>query len=201
MKKFTYLFVIFILFSFLLVNCRKGESGTPAEESEKKTAEEVKSSDADDLLLTDKEVKSFIKAYPVFKKATEKAGKKFEGKEPKSVLGAMKTGKDAQKYYKRLNADLKPYGFTTESFMETYGKVMGSYSMMMMGDIDKLYDSQIKNLKETLKTPNIPDETKKEIKESIKELEEQKNSEESEAFKKNIDILKKYEEELKELTE
>jgi len=69
--------------------------------------------------------------------------------------------------------------------------------MMMMGDMDELYDKQIKQMKETLKNPDLPKESKEDIKKGIKEMEEQKNSEEIKNYRKNAEILKKYKDDLK----
>lgn len=197
MKKFALLIVLLFLISLLFVGCRRGEK-SPVEEAGERIEEKLKVSEAEDLLLTEKEVKAFIKAYPVFKATMEKEGEKFKGAD-KNILRAMRSGRQAVKYVKRINKVLKPYGFDMESFMTTFVKVQASHAYMMMGGMDKLMEENIKRMKETLKDPNMPDEVKEEIRESIKEMEEQMESEEAEAYKKNAEILEKYKDDLKEL--
>ncbi|MCK4396865.1 hypothetical protein KAW96_09785 [candidate division WOR-3 bacterium] len=197
MKKFALLFVFLLLVSFIFVDCRRG-GDSPIPGVGKKIGKKLEFDDTDDILLTEKEVKAFIKAYPVFKATMEKEGEKFKGAD-KNILRAMRSGRQVVKYVKRINKVLKPYGFDMESFMKTFIKVQTSHAYMLMGGMDKLMEENIKRMKETLKDPNMPDEVKEEIRESIKEMEEQMESEEAKANKKNAEILEKYKDDLEEL--
>jgi len=194
MKRLTLIFIVSLLISLLFVNCKKSEK-SPAEDVTKKSGEVEKSSDTQDMLLTEKEVQNFIKAFPIFKTEAEKLGEKFKGGD-KNILQAMRTGKEAAGAMKKLNNVLKPYGLTTESFFETYGKVAASYGMLAMGGPNKYYDQMIQSSKASLNVPNIDKETKKEIEQNIKDLEEQRNSEDTKAIAKNCTILEKYKDEI-----
>jgi len=198
MKKFALLFVLLLLVSGLFVDCRRGED-TPAPGIGKKIGRKLEFDNADDMLLTDKEVKAFIKAYPDFMKIAEKEGEKLKGIGGKDLLKAMKGGRQALKSVKKINKALKPHGFTIESYMKTYAKIFGTYGYMMMGETKKLAKGNIKSMKALLDNPNIPEEQKEEIREAIKELEKEDDSEEAKAYKKNIRIIKKYKEDLENL--
>lgn len=198
MKKFALLFAFLLLVSFIFVDCRRG-GDSPVPGIGKKIGKKLEFDDTDDLLVTENEVKSFVKAYPVFMEIAKKEGEKLEGLAGKNVLKAMKSGRQAIKSVNKINKALKPYGFDMESFMKTFIKVQASHAYMMMGGMDKLMEENIKRMKETLKDPNMPDEAKEEIRESIKEMEEQMESEEAKAHKKNAEILEKYKDDLKEL--
>jgi|GEM_PF-6024235 len=197
MKRLTLIFIVSLLISLLFVNCKKSEK-SPAEDVTKKSGEVGESTDAQDMLLTEKEVQNFIKAFPAFKTESEKLGKKFAGSD-KNVLKAMRTSSQAVKSVKKLDKMLKPYGFTMDTFFETYAKIMSSYGMMALGGPGKFYDAQIEQMKQVLKSPNLPEESKKEMEESIKELEETKNSDETKILGKNVKILEKYKDDLKGL--
>jgi hypothetical protein len=190
--------VVLLLLSALLVNCRgRGESPIPG--VGKKTGEKLEFDDTDELLLTDNEVKSFIKALPEFKEAVEKEGEKLKGLDADNIFSAYKSGKKAMKSLKKVNKVLAPYGFTIETFMKTYAKIAGTFGYMMAIEAKKLAKGNIENMKSLLDNPNIPEDQKEEIRESLKELEEMDDSEEGKAYRKNIKIINKYEDELKEL--
>jgi hypothetical protein len=194
MKRFAWVLVILLLSSFLLVNCRRGDS--PAAGIGKKVTEKLEFDDTDKLELTEKEVKAFIKAFPDFKEAAEKEGEKLESISKKGVLGGIKGGREYMKSAKKLNKVLKPYGFTMDTFLQTFSKVMATYGYKMSLEAKKLAKDNIGAMKKMLDNPMLSEEEKDEIRESIKELEEMDDSEEAKAYKKNLKILEKYEDEL-----
>ena len=65
----------------------------------------------------------------------------------------------------------------------------------------KMATDNIEAMKKMLDTPNLSEEDKEEIRESIKELEEEDDSEEAKAYKKNLKILEKYEDDLEVIFE
>ena len=199
MKRLTWIVVILLFASLMLVGCRGGDS--PAGGIGKKGTEKLEFDDADELELTEKEIKAFIKAFPAFKETAEKEGEKFEALSKKGFFGAMKTGKEALKVQKKFNKVLKPYGFTFESFTMTFAKVMGTYGFMMGLEAKKLAKDNIEAMKKMLDNPMLSEEEKEEIKESIEELEKMDDSEEAKAYKKNIKLLEKYKDELDKLFE
>jgi len=194
-KKFLLLLIAVFVFSLLLANCKKAAKA-PAEGTMKKAGSVSKSSNTEDILLTEKEVQGFIKTFPVVKKELEKLGKKVEGKNM-NALQAIRTGKDAEKTLKKLDSVLKPYGLSTVTFFGTYGKIAQSYGMLSLGGPEKYYDKLIQTNKSSLNVPNIPEETKKQIEQNIKELEQQKNSEETKIIAQNCKILEKYKDDIK----
>lgn len=198
MKKFALLFVLLLLVSGLFVECRRGEE-TPAPGIGKKIGSKLKFDNTEELLITENEVKAFIKAYPDFIETAEKEGEKLKGIGGKDLLKAMRGGRQALKSVKKINKVLKPHGFTIESYMKTYAKIFGTYSYMMGLEAKKLAKGNIKSMKALLDNPNIPEEQKEEIREAIKELEKEDDSEEAKAYKKNIRIIKKYKEDLEAL--
>ena len=190
MKRFIILFTVLFLISSLFVGCRRAAE-SPVEEVTRKTEGKTEFSDTDDVLLTEKEVKAFIKAHPVFVEVAKKEGEKFEGID-KNVFKALKGGRQAVKSVKKINKALKPYGFDMESFMVTYGKIMGTVAYKMGLEAKKLAKGNIKSMKDLLDNPNIPEDQKESIRESIEELEKEDDSEEAKAYRKNIPILEKY---------
>jgi hypothetical protein len=199
MKRLTSIFIVLLLASLLLVSCRGGDS--PAGGIGKKGTEKLEFDNADELELTESEVKAFIKAFPAFKEAAEKEGEKLEGISKKGVLGAMKGGKEYLKSAEKLNKVLKPYGFTMDTFLATFGKVMGTYGYKMGLEMKKMAKDNIEAMKKMLDNPSLSEEEKEEIRKSIKELEEEDDSEEAKAYKKNLKILEKYEGELEVIFE
>ena len=197
MKRLVILFTVLFLISALFVGCRRAAE-SPAEEVTGRTEGKGEFSDTDDVLLTEKEVKAFIKAHPVFTEVAKKEGEKFEGMD-KSVFKALKGGRQAAKFVEKINKVLKPYGFDMESFMVTYGKIMGTFSYQMGLEAKKLAKGNIKSMKDLLDNPNIPEDQKESIRESIEELEKEDDSEEAKAYKKNVAILEKYKVDLEEL--
>lgn len=190
MKRFTFFIVFFLIFSFLLVGCGGGQD-SPADEPSSK--EDVKTEDAEDLLLTEKEVKSYLKAAPAYVKVMKELSEKYEGINTKNVMrGAVA----AKKALREINSTLKPYGFTMESFFAVQAKVLGTYGYMMGLEAKK---QTLPQLKEMLNNPNIPEEQKEEIKESIKEMEEVEDTEESKVYRKNMKIVKEYKGKLDDL--
>ena len=197
MKRFVILFTVLFLISSLFVGCRRAAE-SPAEEVTGRTEGKVEFSDTDDVLLTEKEVKAFVKAHPVFTEVAKKEGEKFEGMD-KNVFKALKSGRQAAKFVEKINKVLKPYGFDMESFMVTYGKIMGTVTYQMGLEMKKLGKGNIKSMKDMLDNPNIPEDKKESIREAIEELEKGDDSEEAKAYEKNIAILEKCKVDLKEL--
>lgn len=198
MKKFALLFVFLLLVSFIFVDCKRG-GDSPIPGIGKKIGKKLEFDNTDDLLVTENEVKSFVKAHPVFMETAKKEGEKLEGLAGKNVLKAMKGGRQAIKSVNKINKALEPYGFTIETYMKTYGKIFGTYAYMMGLEAKKLAKGNIKSMKAMLDNPNIPEEQKEDIRESIKELEKEDDSEEAKAYEKNIKIIDKYKDDLDNL--
>ncbi len=197
MRKVALILVILVLIPLALVNCRgKGDSPIPG--VGKKIGEKLDFDDTDDLVLTEKEVKAFIKAFPVFKETIEKEGEKLEDI-GKGLFKTMKGGREALKSMKKLNKVLKPYGFTMETFMKSYAKIFGTFGYMMGMEAKKLAMDNVGAMKKMLDNPALSAEEKKEIEESIKELEKGDDTEEARVYKKNMRILEKYKKELEDI--
>ena len=117
MKSLVFLSVLFLLVSFLAAGCKgKEKAGKSGETGAVKKAEEQ----AEDLLLTEKEVTNFIDAYPVFVEITKQKEKEVEplaGK--KSPLSGMQFVEEFKEYAEEIEAALGKYDFTLESFGAT----------------------------------------------------------------------------------
>jgi hypothetical protein len=199
MRKFMFLLVLLLLGSFAITGCKKGAK--KAEEArktgtEQKIEEKVK---AEDLLLTEKEVQSFLKACPVFLEISKKYGKEVEGlTEKKNVMTDMRVLHEYAEYKEEYDAALKEYGYTLESFAATFGKIMGTFAF---GEASKAMGGAGESMKKILDNPLVPKESKEEVKKNLAELEEYQKTEEGKAFKENWTIVEKYEDEIKALFE
>ncbi len=188
MKRFMFLFVLFVIVCFLATGCGKGEEKAGDTSAEKKIE---KKEEAENLYLTEKEVKAFIKAFPVFVEITKKKEKEVEPLTDKEdLISGMKFVGEVKEYKEEIGAALKDYGFTFESFASTYGKVLGAigYGQMAVATEELM--------KRTLDNPTVPEEQKEEIMKSLKEAKEAEESEEMKATKDNWEIVKKYEDEI-----
>jgi hypothetical protein len=195
MKRFTFFVVLFLILSFLLVGCGGGQD-SPSEEPSGKIEEKVKAKDMDDFLLTEKEIKSYLKAAPAYVKVMKELSEKYEGISTKNVMrGAVA----AKKALREINSTLKPYGFTMESFFVVQTKVLGTYGYMMGLEAKEQAKKNIPQLKKMLNNPNITEEQKEDIKKSIEELEKEDDSEEAKAYRKNMKIVKEYKDKLDDL--
>lgn len=161
MKRFMFLSVLFLIVGFFAAGC-KGDKKAGETSAEKKIeSKEEKES----LYLTEKDVKAFIKAFPVFVEITKKAEKEIGPlTDKKDLLSGMKFTGELKEYKEEVDAALKDYGFTLESFAATYAKVMGAFFYGQMGgasiedeseeakafkanwEIVKKYKSEIENL-------------------------------------------------------
>jgi type III secretory pathway component EscV len=188
MRKFMYLSVLFLLVGFLATGCKgkgKGEK-TGVASTEKKVEEQ-----AENLLLTEKEVTAFIEAYPVFVEITKKKEKEIEPLTDKeNLVSGMQFAKEFEEYAEEIESALGKYGFTLESFGATHNKIMGAivYSQMESATGEMM--------KKMLDNPNVPEEQKEEIRKNLKETEE---SEEIKAAKENWKIVEKYRSEIESL--
>jgi ABC-type glycerol-3-phosphate transport system substrate-binding protein len=187
MKKFMFLFVLFLLVGFFAAGCKgKGK----AEKSDVAGAEKKAEEQAENLLLSEKEVTAFIDAYPVFVEITKNKEKEIEPlKDTENLLSGMRFAKEFEEYAEEIEAALGKYGFTLESFGATYGKIMGAVVYSQMGETHE-------GVKKLLDDPNVPEEQKEEIRKSLKEYEE---SEEMKACKENWKIVEKYRSEIERL--
>ncbi len=189
MKRFILLASVLLLVSFLTTGCGgKGEEKSGETSSEKKIEE---TEEAENLYLTEQEVKAFIKAYPEFVKIIENIKEDFEPLADKEDLGSgMRLASEFKEKKEEIDAALKDYGFTLESFSATHVKIMTAYAYKQMagatGEI----------MKKMLENPNVPEEQKEKIRKNMKEAEE---SEEMKANKSNLEIVEKYQEELESL--
>lgn len=190
MKKCMLLFVMFLVVSFLQTGCSKGEEKADKTSTEKKMENKE---EEENLYLTEKEVKGFIKAFPVFVEITKQKEEDIEPLADKDDFASgMRLTTEFMKYKDEIDAALKEYGFTLESFSAAYGKIMAAYAYgQMAGATGEM-------MKKMLDNPNIPEEQKEEIRKSLKESEE---SEEMQASKKNWEIVKEYKSEIENLFE
>ena len=192
MKRFMCLLLLLLLVGFTITGC-KGDK--KAKESEKKSKIEEKT-EAENLFLTEKEVKAFIKAFPVFVEITKQKEKEVKPlAEKENLLNEMKLVGEFKEYKEEVDGALKKYGFTLESFAATYGKVMGAF---VYGQMDEALGGSGEGMKKMLDNPLIPEAEKEEIRKSLKEAEE---SEEMKACKENWKIVKKHEGKIKNLFE
>lgn len=184
MKRFAFLSVLFLIICFLPTCCGK---------EEEKAAEEkkIEKKEVENLYSTEKEVESFIKAFPVFVEITKKKEKDIEPLADKDDFASgMRLTGEFKEYKEEIDAALKDYGFTLESFGAAYGRIMAAYAYgQMAGATEEM-------MKKMLDNPNVPEEQKEELRKSIKEAEE---SEEMQATKKNWAIVEKYKGEIEEL--
>jgi hypothetical protein len=199
MKKLMFLLVLLLIGVFAITSCKKGEKKA-AQVEEKSTEQKIKGKvEAKDLLLTEKEVQSFIKAYPVFVEICKKHGEKIEGlSDKKNLMSDMRILDQYGEYKEEIEGALKKYDFTFESFGATFGKIMGT---LVFGETNKALGESSEGMRQMLDNPLIPKESKEDIKKNLKELEEYGKTEEGKTFKENWKIVEKYEGELKALFE
>jgi len=98
MKQFKSLVVLFFLLSFAITSCKgdKKTKGAGETSAEQKIEGETES---EDILLTEKEVKAFLEAFPVFTEFVNQKEQEVERlPDSKNVLTAMKTGHAFMKY-------------------------------------------------------------------------------------------------------
>ncbi|MEO0293946.1 MAG: hypothetical protein ABIN61_06985 [candidate division WOR-3 bacterium] len=188
MKFFKYLLLLSLLFSFEVISCRKNtqkeESFTFIEKEEFK-----------DLLLNEKEVKSFIKAFPVAKRIMKEKEESLEDLfSNKTIL--LKISNLEKNLLKELDKALRKYGFTGESFFKTSYKILGCFTYMQIEESQK---ENIKNMEKLLDNPNISKRQKAEIEKDLKELKGLEETDEMKAHKENWKILGKYKEEISKL--
>lgn len=196
MKKFVFLLVLLMLGTFATTGCKKAEK--TAEEAretgiDKRVEEKVK---AEKFLLTEQEVQSFIKAYPVFVEICKRHEK--EVSDDVSVLNDARMLQEYGEYKEEFDGALKKYGHTLESFAATFVKVMGT---LAFGATTEAMGGGAEGMKQMLDNPNLPQESREEIEKSLAKIEEFKKSEEGKACEENWPIVKKYEGELKALFE
>jgi len=187
MKRFMFLSVLLLLGSFVLTGC-KGDKKADETSAEKKI--EAKE-EAENLLLTEKEVKAFIKAFPVFVEITKQKEKEIGPLADKEdLLSGMKFAGELKEYKEEIDAALKDYGFTLESFGATHNKILGA---IVYGQMESATGEMMKKM---LDNPNVPEEQKEEMRKSLKETEE---SGEMKASKENWKIVEKYRSEIENL--
>ena len=188
MKKFVFLSVLFLIVCFLSSGCGKGEEKAGETSAEKKIE---KKEEAEDLLLTEKEVIAFIDAYPVFVEITKKKEKDIEPLADKeNLLSGVRFAEEFREYAEEIEGALAEYGFTLESFGATHGKIL---SAIVYNQMEAATGEMMKNM---LDNPNVPEEQKEELRKSIKEAEE---SEEMKATKENWKVVEKHMSELENL--
>lgn len=198
MRRFVFVPVLLLLVIFLVTGC-KGEKSAGAKEevgTEKKIEE---ASEKVDLKLTEKELIAFMKAYPVFVDITKKKGEEVKPlTEKDNLLSGMRMAGELKEYKDEVDKALKDYGFTFESFSAAYGKVMGA---VFYGTLSEGMKQSSAEMKKMLDNPDIPEESKEAIRESLKEMEETEETEEMKANKENWKIVEKHKEELKKILE
>lgn len=157
------------------------------------TIEQVRFTDTGDILLTESEVKSFIKAVPEFREILKKEGQEFKGRQ---VFSTAVIQNKSPGSVKEINNVLKSYGFNLEGLVSTYGKITGTYNHMMKLQSNKSYRTDIRRMKDLLEKPYIPEEQKEQMKELIKEMEEEDKTEEARAYRRNTTVVLKYKAEI-----
>jgi len=198
MKQFKSLVVLLFLLSFAITSCKGDKKTKEAGETSAEQKIEGKT-ESEDVLLTEKEVKAFLEAFPIFIKFVNQKEQEVERlPDSKNVLRAMKTGHTFMKYKEELDKALKAYGFTIESFVLTQAKVMGTFAYMQLDEARK---ASKENMQEMLNNPNIPEAQKNEIKNELKELEESEETKEIADYKENCKIVTKYQDEIESLFE
>lgn len=188
MKRVVFLSVLFLIVCFLQSGCGKGEEKAGETSAEKKIE---KKEEAEDLLLTEKEVIAFIDAYPVFVEITKKKEKEIEPLTDKeNLLSGMQFAEEFREYAEEIEGALAKYGFTLESFGATHNKIM---SAIVYNQMEAATGEMMKKM---LDNPNVPEEQKEEMRKNLKETEE---SEERKACKENWKIVEKYRSEIENL--
>ena len=195
MKKSIILFIALLFFFPLFEGCKKGTKA-PAEEVIRESVEPVV--DTVDFLLTENEVRAFIKAYPVFIETINEKGRMFEEYD-KNLLKTTEKGEQVSESEEKLNKVLKPYGFDLKSFMVTYGKITEAYSHTTMIDAQEIAERNIKEMKRLLEKPYISAEQKEEMRKIIKEIEKEKDIEKNQIYKKNTVIVQKHKDKLEKI--
>jgi type III secretory pathway component EscV len=198
MKKFMSLLLLLLVVSFTMTGCKREKK---AKEAGKTSAEQKieEKTEAEDLLLTEKEVKAFLKAFPVFVEITRQKEKEVKPlTEKEDLMSGVKLVGEFREYKEELDGALKEYGFTYESFALTYGKVRSTVAYRQM---EKVFEETGEGMKKMLDNPLIPESEKGEIRKSLEEAKESEESEEMKACKENWKIVKKYEEEIIKMME
>jgi len=106
------------------------------------------------------------------------------------LLSGMKFAGELKEYKEEIDAALKDYGFTLESFGATHNKILGA---IVYGQMESATGEMMKKM---LDNPNVPEEQKEEMRKSLKETEE---SGEMKASKENWKIVEKYRSEIENL--
>jgi type III secretory pathway component EscV len=192
MKKLVFLSLVLLLAFFVLTGCKGEKKEKEADVSTEKKIEEKE--EAENLYLTEKEVKAFIEAFPVFVEITKKKEKEVEPlTDREDLLGGIKFAGEIKEYKEEIDAALKDYGFTFESFASAYGKV---FSAVAYGEMAKAFEQAGEGMKQMLDNPLLSEEEKEEIRKNLEEAKEAKESEEMKACKENWKIVQKYEDEI-----
>lgn len=191
-KRIGVLQVFLCLFILNVGGCKK-EMETTETNVPKITIEQVRFTDTGDILLTESEVKSFIKAVPEFREILKKEGQEFKGRQ---VFSTAVIQNKSPGSVKEINNVLKSYGFNLEGLVSTYGKITGTYNHMMKLQSNKSYRTDIRRMKDLLEKPYIPEEQKEQMKELIKEMEEEDKTEEARAYRRNTTVVLKYKAEI-----
>ncbi|MEO0292797.1 MAG: hypothetical protein ABIN61_01065 [candidate division WOR-3 bacterium] len=201
MKRFIFLSVVLFLSVFASIGCGKKKEKTKGTEETRIYEKKGQKAETKDLLLTEKEVELFIKACPTFIEICKRHGKKIENwaeAGDKNLFADMRILEEWREYKDEIDRELKGYGFTFESFFETYSKIISSFFYGQMGQSMGMVREEMKKM---LENPNIPEEQKQEIRESLKNLEKEEETEETKALRKNWEVVKKYEKEIKKIFE
>lgn len=138
--------------------------------------------------LTESEVQTFMKIYPMAKEEIEKAGKKFEPEgdatDMISALGQMAT---INKEVAGLDAKLSAAGMSWEEFFAALSKIM------MAAGASALIEQkeEIAEAKAQLNDPSIPEAQREMMKEMFDNLDEAMKAYEK-VPEQNIEVVRKY---------
>ena len=186
------LFAFVVLCVLMLSVCGAPEEAADVTPAEPETAEEIAFAP-----LSEMEIQKFLKTYPMVKDEVEKAGKKFEAEgEATDVMSALSQMGKMNVEVAGLDAKLKAAGMSWEEFYSAMAKVWMATGASVMVE----QKEEFEKAKEELNDPNIPEAQREMMKGMLEGLEEQ-----FKVFDKvpqqNIDIVKKYWDELDKLFE
>jgi len=194
----VFLVILLCLFLFSVMSCKEEKASGKAVAA-KQVKRELKFSDDGSLVLAEDEVQSFLGAISAIRDLMKEKGGELEGAN-RNIFAALMARERIPEDVEGINNSLRPYGFDIGGLISTYGKIMGTYNYMMKLQTNKSSKNEVRRMKDLLEKPYIDEEQKEQMKELIKEMEEEGKTEEAIAYRKNIIIVKKYGAELKTLS-
>jgi hypothetical protein len=190
MKK--YLLFVFVSIFFIGSYCLSAEEVDIKTENIEKIGYEK---------LTEAELKKFIEVAPMVGEEIEKSGKKFESAEsPEQFNAWLGQFYTLNQGIAGLDAKLKAKGTSWEDFWTTMAKTWMAMIAIQFDEKMVEMEEGLEEMKASLNNPNLPPEHKQMLEQSIKSMEALKTTYEN-VPQENKDVVKKHEDELKELFE